>query len=432
MQVAIEKKEGAEISFKVEIPQERVKEELFQAFRRLVKDVKVNGFRKGKVPRKIFEKRFGKEIIEEEAIKKIYPEVYREILNEHKLIPIIEPTVEIIQFSSDKPLILKIELVNKPEVKLGKYKEIKVAKKKISISADEIKTALKHFQQQYTRYVPLPEKRKVRKNDWVVLDYQVFHKGKLLPRETQNNFLFKIGSSQFPPSFSQGLIGLKAGEKKELEVQLPPSHFRKDLAGEKLTFKVTLKEIREEKIPSLNDEFARNFQFDDLETFKKHIQDELRKSKESWEEKRLKREIIDKVVNNSQIKIPPSLIKRKVEEKIEQLKNRLKEQKTDLENYLKKEKLSEEKLRAELGKEIERGTAAFFVLEAIAEQEKIQVKEEEINERLKKSANRDLKEQELNKIKNNLTRQGDLNILRARIREQKTIDFLYQKARISE
>lgn len=432
MQVAIEKKGGTEISFKVEIPRERVEKELSQAFRRLVKDAKVDGFRKGKVPRKIFERRFGKEIIEEEAIKKIYPEVYREILNEHKLIPIIEPIVEIIQFSPDKPLILKIELVNKPEVKLGKYKEIKVKEKKINVSANEIEMALKHFQQQYTRYVPLPEKGEVKKNDWVVLDYQVFHKGKLLPREAQKNFLFKIGSSQFPSSFSRDLIGLKPGEKKEVEVQLPSSHFRKDLAGEKLTFKVILKEIREEKIPSLDDEFAKNFQFDNLKTFKKYIQNELQKTKQIQEEKRIKKEIIDKVVNNSQIEIPLSLVERKVEEKIEQLKNRLEEQRTNLEDYLKKEKLSEEKLRADLSREIERGTATFFVLEAIAEREKIEVKKEEIDERLKKSANRDLKEQELNKIKNNLAQRGDLNILIARIREQKTIDFLYQKAKISK
>ena len=165
MQVAIEKKEGTEITFKVEIPKERVEEELSQAFRRVVKDVRIDGFRKGKVPRKIFEKRFGKAVLREEVIKQVYPGIYKQIIEEHKLTPIIEPTLEIVQFSTDKPLILKIDLVDKPEVTLGRYKGIKIAKKEISVSPEEIETTLERLQQQQTRYVPLQEKRKTTENE---------------------------------------------------------------------------------------------------------------------------------------------------------------------------------------------------------------------------------------------------------------------------
>jgi len=432
MQVAIEKKEGTEITFKVEIAKERVQEELSQAFRRVVKDVKVDGFRKGKVPRKIFERRFGEAVVREEVIEKIYPEIYQKIVKEHKIIPIIEPTLKIVQFSTDKPLILKINLIDKPEVTLGKYKGIKIAKKEISVSAKEIETTLEQLQQQHTRYVPLQEKRKAEENDWVVLDFQVFQQGKLLPDQTQKDFLFKIGSSTFPASFSQGLVGLKAGEGKDLKVQLPSSHPQKNFAGKEFTFKVLLKELKKEEVPLLDDEFAKNLKLDDLKALKKHIQDELQKTRENWEERRLKKEIIEKAVNDSRIKIPLSLIKRKVEERIKELKSRIKEQGANFEDYLEKEKLSEEKLRARLDKEIERELSTFFILEAIAEHEKIEVKEEEIDERLKKSGNKEFEKEELNKIKNNLAVRGDLNILAARIREQKVINFLYQEARISK
>ncbi len=432
MQVAIEKKEGTEFTFKVEIPAERVEEELSQAFRRVAKDVRIDGFRKGKVPRKIFERRFGEATLREEVIKKIYPEIYQKIVEEHKLTPIVEPTLEIVQFSTDKPLILKIDLVNKPEVTLGKYKGIKIAKKEISVSEKEVETALKQLQQQYTRYVPLKEKRKAVKNDWVVLDFQVFEQGKLLPAQTQKDFLFKIGSSTFPVSFSQGLVGLKAGEEKDLAVQLPSSHPQKDFAGKEFTFKVLLKEFRKEEIPLLDNEFAKSLKSDDLEALKKHIQDELQKSKENWEERRLKKEIIEKAVNDSKVKIPPSLIERRVEERVKELKSKIEKQGADFEDYLKKEELSEEKLKARLYKEIEKEFSTFFIMEGIIEQERIEVKEEEIDERIRKSAKGELKEEKLTRIKKNMDSRGELDTIKGRMREDKVVELLYQKARISE
>ncbi len=433
MQVSIEKKEGTEITFKVEIAKERVEEELSQAFRRVVKDVKVDGFRKGKVPQKIFERRFGEAVVREELIRKIYPEIYEKIVEEHKLAPIIEPTLEIVQFSTDKPLILKVNLVDKPEVTLGKYKGIKIARKEISISAKEIETTLERLQQQHTRYVPLQERRKVEENDWVVLDFQVFQQGKLLPGQTQKDFLFKIGSSTFPASFSKDLVGLKAGERKDLRVQLPSSHPQKDFAGKEFTFKVLLKELRKEEVPLLDNEFAKNLKFDDLQAFKKHIQDELQKSKENWEERRLKKEIIEKAVNDSKVEIPPSLIERRVEERIKELKSKIvEEQGADFEDYLKKEKLSEEKLRARLYEEIEREFSTFFIMEEIIEQEKIEVKEEEIDERITKLVNGELKEEKLVRMKKNMDSRGELSTVKARMREEKVINLLYQEAKISK
>ncbi len=432
MQVAIEKKEGTEITFKVEIAKERVQEELSQAFRRVVKDVKIDGFRKGKVPQKIFERRFGEAVVREEVIKKIYPEIYKKIVEEHKLVPIIEPTLEIVQFSADKSLILKIDLVDKPEVSLGKYKGIKIAKKEISVSAKEIEKTLEQLQQQHTKYMPLKEKRKVKENDWVVLDFQVFQQGKLLPDQTQKDFLFKIGSSTFPTSFSQGLVGLKVGEEKDLKIQLPSSHPQKDFAGKEFTFKILLKELRKEEVPLLDNEFAKNLKSDDLKALKKHIQDELQKSKENWEERRLKKEIIEKAVNDSKVKVPPSLIERRIEERIKELKSKIEEQGADFEDYLKKEKLSEEKLRTRLYEEIKKEFSTFFIMEGIIEREKIEIKEEEIDERLKKSVNGKLKEEKLVRIKKNLDSRGELNTIKARMREEKVINLLYQEARISK
>ena len=183
------------------------------------------------------------------------------------------------------------------------------------------------------------------------------------------------------------MVGLKAGEEKDLKVQLSSSHPQKDFAGKEFTFKVLLKELKKQEVPLLDNEFAKNLKFDDLEALKKHIQDELQKTKKNWEERRLKKEIIEKAVNDSEVKVPPSLIERRVEERIKELKSKIEKQGADFEDYLKKEKLSEEKLKARFYKEIESEFSTFFIMEKIIEQEKIEVKEEEIDERLKKSVN---------------------------------------------
>jgi trigger factor len=430
MQIAVEKKEGAEFSFKVEVPKERVKEELSRAFRKLVREAKVPGFRKGKVPRKIFEHRFGQEVLQKEAIKKLYPEVYREVVNQENLSPITEPMVEILQFSPDKPLILRIDLVTKPLVKLGKYEGIKVKGRKIEVSKDEITRALKQLQEQYADYSPVEEKRGVRDNDWVTLDWKAFYNGKLLPRGVEKNFVFQMGSLVFPPSFSQGLIGLKTEEKRSLEIQFPPNYPRKDFAGREITFEVTLKKIRERKLPSLTNEFARNLKFDSLKNLRKNIKENLAKTKKNWEEKRIISEIVSKVVEGSKLDLPLSLVERKANEGRLRLENRLKERGTSLEDYIKDQKLSEKELQEKLKSEVEKELKNYFVLEAIAEQEKIEVKEEEIEERIRSSVKSKIEEKDIIRLKNNLAARGELKILADELRNEKVIDFLYRQARI--
>lgn len=430
MQIAVEKKEGAELSFKVELPKERVEEELSRAFHRLVREVKVPGFRKGKVPRKIFEHRFGQEVLQKEAIKRLYPEVYQEVVVQQNLSPIIEPTLEILQFSPNKPLILRIDLVTKPEVKLGKYKGIKVKEREIETSKDEITRALGQLQEQYADYPPVKEKRGVRDNDWVTLDWQVFYKGKLLARGVEKNFTFQIGSLVFPPSFSQGLIGLKTGEKRSLEIQFPLNYPRKDFAGREITFEVTLKQIREKRVPSIDGKFVKNLKFDSLKSLRKHIKENIAKTKKNWEEKRLSSETVRKVVENSKVDLPLSLVEGKVDERRSQLENRLKERETTLENYIKDQKLSEKELQEKLKSEVEKDLKTYFVLEAIAKQEKIEVRGEEIEERLKSLVRGKVEEKDMIRLKNSLAASGELKILTAELRNEKVVDFLYHQAKI--
>ncbi|MEA1964950.1 MAG: trigger factor [Candidatus Aerophobetes bacterium] len=431
MEISIEKKENSEVSLKVEFPEKRVEEELSQAFRKLVKNVEIPGFRKGKIPRKIFERRFGEERIREGVIKKVYPEVHREIVNRYKLLPLIEPEMKILQFSRHKPLILEVNLITGPEVKLDKYKEIKVEREKIKISEGEIEEALKNLQKQSTTYIPVEEKREIREGDGIIMDWQGFYKKGKKPfiKKGKGEF-FKVGSSTFPPSFSKGLIGLKVGERKKIEITFPPSFSQKELAGEKVSFDINIREIKKEKIPQIDDEFARDLQFDNLEALKKHIKESLAEVKENKRRKSIENQIIKKVVDSSQVNLSPSLIERKKEERLKGLELKLKNQKYSLEEYIKQQKTSKEELEEKIKLEIEKELKTFFTLQAITEKEEIEVKEEEVEKRIKTLMKGEKTEEKVKKIKENLAKQGDLELLKSQIRQEKTIDFLYNEANI--
>lgn len=429
MQVEMEKKQGAEVSLKVEIPKERVKEELSLAFRKLAKGVRIPGFRKGKVPRKIFEMRFGEGVLQEEAIKKIYPEIYREALSQYQLIPIVEPELEIVQFSPDQPLILRMNLITRPEIELGRYRAVKIKRKKIKITEEEITRVLKQYQKNYATYVLIEGERGVRENDWLVMDWQVFSEGKMITGTWQKNFVYQVGSRLFPPSFSQELIGLKKGEQKEIEVEFPSDDPRKEFAGRKVTFKVSLKEIKEEKLPPLDDEFAKELKFDSLEAATGYTRERLKEAKEDWEKKRIRQEIVDRVVESTQMEFPPRLIERKTEEKITELRERLKSRGLSLPEYLSQRRMSESDFKDDLISQITKDLKTFFTLEAVAEKEKIKVGEEEIEERLRASVKGSEKEEKIAELKKKLAEQGQMQVLVARMKEEKVIDFLYNEAK---
>ncbi len=431
MQITIEKKEESEVSLKVEVPREKIEEEISRAFRTLVKETKVPGFRKGKIPRKIFEAHFGKETLQEEAMERLYPQIYKEIENEYKLIPVIKPKVEILSSTVNKPLVLKIDMVTKPPVGVGSYEGIEVKRKKIEVSEKEIIETLKQIQKQHANYVPIKEKRGAKKGDWLILDldWEVKSSGKKSLRKKEKNLYFPLGSPSLPSSLSKGLVGIKTEESRHLEVEFPPQYAQKEFAGKNIIFQVLLKEIKEEKLPLIDDEFAKDLKFNDLKSLKENLKEKITQIKETEEEKRLKKEIVKKIVDNTHVSLSSSLVEEKIKEKIEDLENELKSKGSSLRKYLEEKKLKETQLREKLRPGVEKNLKTFFILDAIIEKENISVEEKEIEERLKNLAN--IKnEEELKKLKNNFLQTGRLEVLKNQIKEEKTIELLYNKAKI--
>ncbi|MCD6256492.1 trigger factor [Candidatus Aerophobetes bacterium] len=431
MQIKVNKKEKSQLDIEVEVPVETVEKVFLRAFKKLAYQVEVPGFRRGKIPRKIFEQRYGKEPIKEEAIKELYPLVYKKVLEQEKINPFSYPRMEVIKLSEGEPALIKLEIPLKPEIKIGQYKKIKVKRKKIEVSDKEITQQLERLQKNYVEYSPLLENRPTRKGDWLALQMRLILPDKPFVKTKEENIWYKLGSDQLPSSFHRELLGAKIGDEKIIETTLPPDHPRKDLAGKKLSFNVKVKDIRKEKMPLLNDDFAKKLNFKDMKSLKEKIKEEIRKIKEKEEEERIKTRIIEKILENSDIEIPSLLIQRGIEDEMDKLKEQLKKRGLDLPSYLKQQNMDEEKLRKLFKDKVEMELKTLLLLDEIAKKEKIDVTEEEVDKRLEMMVEGENKKEKIKHLKEELAKKNNLNSIIYRIRNEKVIDFLYQQADIS-
>ena len=431
MQIKTEKKENSQITFEIQIPKDTVNQLFSKAFKKIVKDVQIPGFRKGKIPRKIFEQRYGKDSIKEEAVKQLYTILYDKILKEEKITPLTYPRMEVVKLLEEEEGIVKMEVAIKPQVKLGNYKGVKVKSAKVKVEEKEVEEQLERLQKANAEYPPLLENRPTREGDWLSLEMRPAVQAPFPLQKNAENLWYKLGSDQLPPSFHRELLGAKIGDEKLIETIIPPDHPQKEIAGRKISLNVKVKEIRKEKLPELNDDFARKLNFESMQSLKDGIRKELKNIKEKKERERIEAEIVEKVVKNSTVEIPPLLIEEGVEEKIRSFKEELKKKRLDVASYLKQQNMSEEELNKLFKKQVEIELKTLFVLDKIAQEEKIEVTEEEIDKRLELLVQGEDKQIRVKKLKEELARRGRLGEFVQRIRNEKTIDFLYEKAEIS-
>jgi len=432
MQVKINKKEGSQLTFEVEVPKETVSKVFFEAFIKVSKQAQIPGFRKGKAPRKIFEQKYGKEAIEQEAIEQLYPLIYNKIIKEEKITPLTYPRIEVVKLSDNEPAIIKMEIATKPDIKLGTYKGIKAKSDKIKIEEEEVNEQLKKIQRTHAEYLPLIENRPTQEGDWLALEMHPLSTKVTSSKEEKESLWYQLGSKQLPPSFHKELMGVKLGEEKPIETTMPPNHPRKEVAGKKINLNVKVKDIRKEKLPELNDEFAKKLNFKDVKTFKIRIKKELKDFKEKREKEKIKTEIVEKVVKNSKVDIPSLLIEEGIEEKTKRLKEELKKEKLNMSSYLKDKDMTEEKLKKLFKKQVEFELKTLLVIDKIAQEEKIEVKEEEIEKRIRLLTQGMGDKVNIKQLKEELTQKGKLSDLTQRIKNEKVIDFIYNQAEISQ
>jgi trigger factor len=421
-----EKLEGNQGVLTVEVEAEKVNEGLDAAFKKVVKKVTIPGFRKGKVPRSIFEKRFGVEALYQDALDIILPEAYAKAVEETGIEPVDRPEIDIEQLEKGKSLIFTAKVTVKPEVKLGEYKNLEVEKLDTTVTDEDVENELKRLQERHAELV-VKEEGTVENGDTVVIDFEGFVDGEPFEGGKAENYSLEIGSGTFIPGFEEQLIGMEAGAEKEIEVTFPEEYHAENLAGKPATFKVKVHEIKMKKLPELDDEFAKDVddEVETLEQLKAKTREKLEESKKREADEKLREDLINKAVENTEIDVPEVMIENETDRMLREFEQRLQMQGMNLDLYYQFSGQDEAALREQMKEDAEKRVRTSLTLEAIAKAENIEVTDEEANEELEKMA--ELYNTPVENIKKMLG--NNLDGVKEDLKIRKTIEFLVENCK---
>ncbi len=404
---------------KVVIEKEEWKEKVDKAFEKLQKNAKVDGFRKGKVPRNVFEKKNGKDTIWYEAINDALDEKYLNILQEKKLIPIIRPNIEVVSVDDNKAEI-KFIITTKPEVKISKYKDLGVKKGSVKVTEKEINEEIENLRQRYADMTV--KKGKIEKGDTAIIDFEGFIDDTAFEGGKGENYSLTIGSNTFIPGFEDQLIGLKENDTKDVKVKFPEDYHSEDLKGKDAVFKVKVHEVKTKKLPELDKDFFLDLEMENvttLEELKEKIKEEIKHHKTHEVENKYIDDILEEVSKNTEVEIPNELIEEEIDRMLEEYANNLRMQGIDLDTYYKFTNSNESMLREQMRNEADKRVKYRLMLEEIVKLEKIKVTDEEIDKELNEMAKQyNMTEEEV------LKHIGSKDVLKYEIEMQKAIDVL--------
>ncbi len=370
MKVTNEKTENSQTYLTIEMEPAEVEEGLEKSYHRLVQRAKVPGFRKGKAPRAIFERHFGRESLLEEAIEKLVPEAYEKAIKEQAIEPIARPQIEVTQ---TEPLVFKAIVPLKPKVKLGDYHNIRLTPESVSVSDDDVNTVIEGLRHRQATWEPVD--RPAQLGDSVVMDIWSNTDGQ--PFINQKGLQYQVLKDVPFPGFGDQIVGMKKDEEKEFKLQLPADYPRSELAGKEPQFKVRVNEIKQEILPELNDDFAKqvNPEVKDLAELREKILADLKARAEERARIEFEEKVIDAVVAQAQVEFPPVLVETELHRLIDQ---RFRGQQ-ELEEYLKSINKTQEQLHEELHPIATQRVTRSLVLGQVVEDEKIEVSQAEID-----------------------------------------------------
>ena len=392
---------------------------LDNAFKKKNKDVKIDGFRKGTAPKDVFIKKFGIESLYPDAVNEAINIAYKEILDEHKLTPIIEPSVDVTGIS-DGSVIFKFTIITKPEVKLKSYKNLGVKREVAKVSKEELNDEIEHLREQLAEVV-VKEKGVVAEKDTVVIDFEGFVDGKSLDGGKGENYPLEIGTHTFIPGFEEGLIGKKENEEVELKLKFPDNYVE-DLKGKDVTFKVKIHEIKAKVLPEVNEDFFKDLGLEDVKTkeeFDKEVEKTIKDRKDADLENKFIDDLLEASAKNLEVEINPEIIDEEVHRMMDGYARELKSQGIDMEQYFKITGTTHEDLHKQLEPEAIKRIKYRYVIEEIAEQEKIDFTEKEVEEKAKEMAdNYGIKVEEL------ISAYGSLDIVKYDMRMHRALEIL--------
>ena len=392
---------------------------LDDTFKKRNKDLKVDGFRKGKCPKNVYLQKFGIESLFMDASDKALQIAYKDVLDKNDILPVVEPGVDILEIDKDH-IKLEFKLITKPEVKLGKYKDLGVKKDTVKVTQEEIDQEEARISSRYAEMV-IKENGEILEGNTAVIDFEGVVDGKVLDGGTGTDYPLEIGSHTFIPGFEEGLVGLKVGDKKELKLKFP-EEYTPELKGKDVTFKVTIKEIKERVLPEFNKEFFEDLGYDNIST-KKEFDDEVKKAikdrKTQEAENKYADEVIEKASENLKVDINPEIIEDEVKRELNRITQSMQQQGLTLDLYLTYIGKSKEDFEKELEPQAIKNIKARYLLEEVAKAEDIKVTDKEVE----KHAEEEAEKYGIDK-KEFLEYVGGLDVVKFDLRMKKAIEVL--------
>ncbi len=426
MSLQVEKLEKNMAKLTIEVSAEDLENAIESVYQRSKKNISVPGFRKGKVPRKMIERMYGKEVFYEDAVNDLLPDAYEDALEECEEEIVSSPKIEVIQVEAGKPLIFTAEVATKPEIGLGKYKGVKIDKIDTEVTEEEVNAQVDRERENNARNIAV-EDRPVKDGDMTVIDFEGFVDGVAFEGGKGEDYPLTIGSGAFIPGFEEQLVGAEIGKEVEVNVTFPENYQAEELKGKAALFKCTVKEIKEKELPELDDEFASEVsEFETLAEYKEDIKKNLSETK-AQEAKRAKEDaVIDAIINDSDIEIPEPMLETEQRHMADDFAQRIQMQGINLEQYFQITGSNYDTLVEQIKPQAEKRIKSRLVLEAVAAKEGIEVSEEEYVKETERMA--EIYQMEAEKVREMLGEKEKKQVMKD-LAIQKAVDFVVENAK---
>lgn len=421
-----EKQEGNQGVLTIEVSPEEFDRGLDQAFKKVVKDVQIPGFRKGKVPRKIFENRFGVESLYQDAVDIILPDAYMKAVEETGIEPIEQPEVDIEEIEQGKDLIFTAKVTVKPEATLGEYKGLEVEEQSVDVTDEDVDHEIEH-QRGHQAELIIKEEGTVEEGDTVVMDFEGFLDGEAFEGGKGEDHSLEIGSGQFIPGFEEQLVGKKSGEETEIEITFPEDYHAEQLAGQKAVFEVKIHDVKTKELPELDDEFAKDVdeEVETLEELKTKKKEELEAQKKQDADNQMRESLIEQASENTEVEIPESMVNTELDRMLKEFEQRLQQQGMTMDMYFQFSGQDEDALKEQMKEDAQKRVKTNLTLEAIFNAENLEVTDEDVDAELTNMAS--MYGAEVEQLKQMLG--GNADAIKEDLKFKKALDCLVENSK---
>ncbi len=426
MSLQVEKLEKNMAKLTVEVGADELEKAIEKAYQKQKKQISIPGFRKGKVPRQMVEKMYGKEVFYEDAANELIPDAYDKALSECEEDIVSSPKIEVTQIEAGKPFIFTATVALKPEVKLGKYKGLKIDKIDAEVTEEEIDAEINKERENNARNITV-EDRPVKDGDMTTLDFEGFVDGVPFEGGKGENYPLTIGSGAFIPGFEEQLVGAEVGKEVEVNVTFPEDYQAAELKGKAAVFKCTVKEIREKELPELDDEFASEVsEFDTLAEYREDVKKNLTEKKQKDAKNAREDAAIKAAVEVAEMEIPDAMLETQQRQMVDEFAQRITMQGLSMEQYFQFTGTNYQKMVEQVKPQALERIKSRLVLEAIAAAEKIEATEEDYEKELETMA--EVYQMEVSKVKELMGEREKKNIMQD-LAVRKAAEFVAENAK---